>query len=38
MFIDEETKLKIVLAPDGAPEALTSMFHPSQLEQRFGGT
>ena len=38
MFIDPETKLKIVLAGDGAPEQLVSMFHPSQLEERFGGT
>ncbi len=37
MFIDDETKLKIVLAADGAPEALVEMFHPSQLEKRFGG-
>lgn len=36
-FIDEETKQKIVLAADGAPAALVEMFHPSQLEARFGG-
>ena len=33
MFIDEETKLKIVMAADGAPAGLVSMFHPSQLEK-----
>jgi hypothetical protein len=38
VFIDEETKLKIVLAADGAPQQLVDMFHPSQLETRFGGT
>ena len=37
VFIDEVTKQKIVLAGDGTPEAMTDMFHPSQLEQRFGG-
>lgn len=37
MFIDEETKQKIVLAADGSPEALRQMFHPCQLEKRFGG-
>jgi len=37
MFIDEETKQKIVLAADGAPEALVQMFHSCQLEKRFGG-
>ena len=37
MFIDEETKLKIVLDAGGAPEAMVRMFHPSQLEKRFGG-
>ena len=38
VFIDDETKLKIVLAADGAPQQLVDMFHPSQLETRFGGT
>ena len=38
VFIDPETKLKIQLYGDGAPHQLTSMFHPDQLEQRFGGT
>lgn len=38
MFIDDETKLKIVLAGDQAPQDLVDMFHPSQLEKRFGGT
>ena len=38
MFIDDETKLKIQLCAEGAPRILTEMFHPSQLEQRFGGT
>ena len=37
MFIDEETKLKIVLAAEGAPRQLVEMFHPMQLERRFGG-
>lgn len=37
MFIDDETKQKIVLAADGAPAGLVSLFHPSQLEKRFGG-
>mgnify|MGYP003894804335 CR=1 FL=1 len=37
MFIDNETKAKIVLAEGGAPEGLVSMFHPDQLERRFGG-
>ena len=36
-FINEETKQKIVLAADGAPAALVDMFHPTQLESRFGG-
>ena len=38
MFIDEETKLKIVLDGEGAPQGLVDLFHPDQLEQRFGGT
>ena len=37
MLIDEETKQKIVLDPNSAPDSLVSMFHPSQLEKRFGG-
>lgn len=37
VFIDPETKMKIVLAGEGAPAALVDMFHPSQLEKRFGG-
>jgi len=37
-FIDPETKEKIVLDAGGAPVGLTSLFHPDQLEVRFGGT
>ena len=37
-FIDAETKLKIVLDGTNAPEAMTQLFHPSQLEEKFGGT
>lgn len=37
-FIDDETKLKIVLAGEQAPPQLLEQFHPSQLEKRFGGT
>ena len=37
-FIDPETKEKIVLDAGGAPVGLTSLFHPDQLETRFGGT
>lgn len=37
VFIDEETKLKIVLAGEAAPRQLIDLFHPSQLEKRFGG-
>ena len=29
VFIDPETKLKIILAGEGAPAALVDMFHPS---------
>ena len=36
-FIDPETKLKIVLSGEGNPEQLVQLFHPDQLEQRFGG-
>ena len=38
VFIDPETKLKIVLSGEGDPAQLVQMFHPGQLEQRFGGT
>ena len=38
MFIDDETKAKIVLAAEGAPAGLVNLFHPDQLEKRFGGT
>ena len=36
-FIDPETQRKIVLDGGNAPVELTSIFHPSQLEKRFGG-
>ena len=37
VFIDKETQQKLVLSGDPAPEALVRMFHPDQLEERFGG-
>ena len=37
-FIDPDTKQKIVLSGEGAPEEVVRMFHPDQLEVRFGGT
>lgn len=36
-FIDPETKAKIQLTGDGTCDALKELFHPSQLEKRFGG-
>ena len=36
-ILDPETKLKIVLSGEGAPAEVIENFHPSQLEQRFGG-
>ena len=36
-FIDPETQKKIVLDKGNAPTALTKLFHPCQLEKRFGG-
>ena len=37
VIIDPETKLKLVLSGERAPAELIEAFHPSQLEQRFGG-
>ena len=37
MFIDPETKFKIVLAADSAPQEIVESFHPMNLEKRFGG-
>ena len=37
VFIDPETKEKIVLAGELDPPELIDMFHPDQLEKRFGG-
>ena len=36
-FIDPETQRKIVLDGGSSPAELTDLFHPSQLEKRFGG-
>ena len=37
-FIDPETRLKIVLDGQASPQSLVDLFHPCQLEKRFGGT
>ena len=37
MFIHPDTREKIVLAGAANPPELLDMFHPDQLEQRFGG-
>lgn len=37
VFIDPETREKIVLSGDLNPPELIDMFHQDQLEQRFGG-
>ena len=36
-FIDERVKQKIVLLSEGTCEELQLLFHPSQLEEKFGG-
>ena len=38
LFIDPETRQKLVLSGDSNPKELLEMVHPSQLEKRFGGT
>ena len=37
-FIDERIKQKINLLSEGTWEELQSLFHPSQLEEKFGGS
>ena len=37
-FIDPETKLKLILTGEGTHPDIKKLFHPSQLEERFGGT
>jgi hypothetical protein len=36
-FIAEETKQKITLTGEATHTDLTTLFHPTQLERRFGG-
>ena len=36
-FIDPETRAKIHIDGTHNPESMTQLFHPCQLEQRFGG-
>jgi len=36
-FIDPETLKKIILDGNSSPQGLVDMYHPSQLEKRFGG-
>ena len=36
-FIAEETRQKITLTGDPTHTDLTTLFHPTQLERRFGG-
>ncbi len=38
MFVDKETKSKLIFSKEGGPQALKDLFHPSQLEERYGGT
>ena len=37
-MIDPETREKMFLESSSDPPCLTEMFHPSQLEKRYGGT
>ena len=36
-FINEETRAKMVFSGDGFTQDMVDMFHPCQLEKRFGG-
>lgn len=36
-FLHASTKAKISLTDENSPEELWEMFHPSQLEEKFGG-
>ena len=38
MFIDPRVQEKISLNAEKNPQALIDMFHPTQLEKRFGGS
>lgn len=38
VFIDPETKVKINLTGESSDPNLLDLFHPCQLERRFGGT
>ena len=37
IFVDKETASKISFHQESAPAEILQLFHPSQLEQRFGG-
>ena len=36
-LIAPETRAKMVVRNDAAPQELVDLFHPCQLEKRFGG-
>lgn len=37
IFVDDSTKQKLIFSKTGTDEGLKKMFHPSQLQQKFGG-
>lgn len=37
-FLDKVTQTKVCIVKDGVPPELLNLFHPDQLERRYGGT
>ena len=38
VFIHPDTRVKLTITKEMSPEELIDLYHPSQLEKRFGGS